>query len=134
MSEDVKQLYLEYRALTEQAKRVQEFLEQTAENVAEVGNTIRAVEEVAKLKKGDRLFAPVANGIFVDARLDDPGTLRMNVGGKVVSAKSTQEVVALLEKQREELRTMRDRATAEYEEMVQRIREIESRVEAAEKE
>jgi prefoldin subunit 5 len=85
---DTQQLYMEYRGMSEQLQKVQQFLEQTTENIGELSNVIEAVAELGKLKKGDRLFAPLANGIFVDATLNDPTTLRMNVGGKVVVSRT----------------------------------------------
>lgn len=131
---DPQQLYLEYKGMSEQLQKVQQFLEQTTENIGELGNVIDAVEELGTLKKGERLFAPIANGIFVDATLNDPSTLRMNVGGKVVVTKSVEEAMAILKEQRTDLENLRDRATSDSIKIMERLRQIEAAIESSEKE
>lgn len=129
MKEKEEELYLEYRSLTEQMQKIQQFLEQTTENISELKGTVNAVETLAGIKKGSHIFAPIANGIFVDATLNDPHNLRMNVGGKVVVAKSTKAAKELLEKQLTKLQQIRDRATQEYSQTMTRLRQIEATVE-----
>jgi prefoldin alpha subunit len=131
---DTQQLYMEYRGMSEQLQKVQQFLEQTTENIGELSNVIEAVAELGKLKKGDRLFAPLANGIFVDATLNDPTTLRMNVGGKVVVSRTIDEATALLMKQKKELEELRDRATTDSIKITERLRQIESAIENSQEE
>ncbi len=124
-----KSLYVEYRSLSEQFKKAQEFLEELAENIAEVTGLIKSLEELRGLEGGSRILAPIANGVFVTARLEETGTVRMNVGGGVVVEKSVPAAQKLLEEQRGELRKNRERVSKEAFAMMLRLKEIESLVE-----
>ncbi len=124
-----QQLYMEYRGLMEQLRRVQEYVEQTTQGIAEIAAVIEALDSLSKLKKGSRIFAPVANGIFVDASLNDTASVRMNVGGSIVVEKSVEEAKQLLEKQRTDLEQLRDRANADYVSLTSRLRAIEAAME-----
>jgi len=126
---DAQQLYLEYQSLAEQSQKVRDYLDEMASSVQEIGKVIEALDAFSKLKKGDRLFAPIANGIFIDANLNDSGTVRMNVGGQTVVPKSVDEAKRLLERQRQELESLHDRANNEYLAMAARMKSIERRLE-----
>jgi len=91
MNEDeTRELYVEYRTLTEQLQQIQQYLQETGENMGEVANVIAALDEFSRLNTNDKIFAPIANGIFIDARLTDPQTVRMNVGGGWSSRRASQ--------------------------------------------
>lgn len=124
-----KELYLEYQVLTEQLKKVERYLEQTTESLAELAGTITNLDEFRHIKKGTRLFAPIANGIFIDATLNDAKLVRMNVGKSVVVTRTIDEAKALLEQQREELKELQRRAEADHLKIHQRLKEIEKSVE-----
>ena len=129
--DDAKELYMEYQLLTEQLKKIQHYLEKTTENLADLGNTIQHLHTFGNLKKGARVFAPIANGIFIDATLNDPKHVRMNVGAKTVTTKTIAEAKELLEQQQQELHQLRARAEADNLKVTQRLKEIEAAVEAA---
>ncbi len=124
-----QQLYLEYRGLMEQLRRVQEYVEQTTQGIAEIAAVIEALDSLSRLTKGSRIFAPIANGIFVDASLNDAASVRMNVGGSVVVEKSVEEAKELLGKQRADLELLRDRANTDYGSLTNRLRAIEAAME-----
>jgi prefoldin alpha subunit len=128
-----RHLYLEYRAVSEQLQTVQQYLEQTAESMAEVAGVIAALDDLSQLRKGSRIFAPIANGIFVDATLNDSSSVRMNVGSGVVCQKPIAEAKLLLEQQRKELEELQARAAKERETLTARMREIEEQVDDQEK-
>lgn len=127
--DESRQLYLEYRSATEQLQKLQEYLDQTTENMGEVGNLVAALDEFGALTPGSALLAPIANGIFFDATLKDPSTVKMNVGAGVMVEKTIAEAKALLEKQRADLEALRSRALKDREQLVLRLKEIEQNVE-----
>jgi prefoldin alpha subunit len=126
--EEPRRLYLEYRAVSEQLQQVQQYLEQTAESIAEVAGVIAALDDLSQLRKGSRIFAPIANGIFVDATLNDSSTVRMSVGSGVVCQKPIAEAKLLLDQQRKELEKLQERAAKEGETLTARMHEIEAQV------
>lgn len=133
-ADESQQLYLEYRAVSEQLQKVQDYLEQTTENMTEVAAVIEALDELSHLQKGSRIFAPIANGLFVDATLNDPSTVRMNVGAKTVVQKTIDEAKQLLAQQRHELEELQTRAAKDRDTLLARMHTIEEQVEAEAKE
>ncbi len=129
-----QQLYIEYRTLTEQLKKIQEYLRQTQENITELGTLKESFDRFKQLKKGQRVLAPIANGIFIDAKLNATDRFYMNIGAQTVVAKSIDEAKALLTKQQEEMERLRDRAQRDEATLLQRMRQIELRVQEHEKE
>lgn len=127
--DDSKQLYLEYRGLTEQLKKVQRYLEQTQESIGELNQLIEGLDTFAGLKQGDRIFAPMANGIFIDATLNST-ELRMNVGGDIVVPRNVPDAQHLLRRQRSDLEQLRERATSDQRQLLGRMRQIEMKIEA----
>ena len=128
--EKARELYMEYRSLTEQLQKVQAYLQETVENVNQVNMVIESLDQLGKLEKGARIFAPIANGIFVDATLHDPRHVRLNVGGKVVVNKSVPDAKRLLEGQRRDLEGLRDRAQGDAANITKRLRGIETTIES----
>jgi len=127
---DPKELYFEYKLLSEQLKKLEAYLQQSTGSLEQVAGTREALQQFSRQEKGSRLFAPIANGIFLDVTLNDPTSVRMNVGKGVVATKSIDEANALLEKQEEELRRLRDHAHADILELTKRLKEIEAVIEA----
>jgi len=127
--QDMQRLYLEYRAHTEQAQQLQNYLEQTGQGIVDINGIIGALQEFTKLEPGSKIFAPIANGIFIDATLNQASTVRMNTGAGIVVEKTVLEAVALLEKQRKDLEELRDRANADYAAITMKLREIEASIE-----
>ncbi len=127
--QEVKELYFEYKMASEQLKKVEAYAKETTESLEQIANTINALEQFAQQEKGARLFAPIANGIFIDVTLNDPKSFRMNVGKGVVVTKSLNEAKALLGRQREELERLRRRAEHDMVKLSARLKEIEALVE-----
>lgn len=130
---EAQQFYLEYRVSAEQLKQVQEYLDQTAEGIVEITNLIGALDSLSTIEQGSRIFAPLANGVFLDASLNDSAHVRMNVGSGVVVKKTISEAKTLLEQQRKDLEVLRERATGDAMKLNLRMREIEQWMETAEK-
>lgn len=128
MMDSDQQLYLEYRTLHEQLKKIQEYLQQTQENITELGTLKEGFDRFRALKKGDRILAPITNGVFVDATLNDPSTFRMNIGAQTVVVKSIDEAKALITAQQEEMEKLRDRATKDQNDLMTRMRQIEAKI------
>ncbi|RME31578.1 prefoldin subunit alpha [Candidatus Woesearchaeota archaeon] len=121
--------YIEYRTLTEQLKKIREYQQQTQENIVELGKLKESFDRFRELKKGQRILAPITNGVFVDATLNDPTTFHMNIGADVVVTKSIDEAKELITKQEKEMAKLHARATKDEEQLVARMREIEKHVE-----
>jgi len=116
VSKEDMQALQEYR---EQVDYYQKLVEQLDNNLADLAKLKAEINELEKLKGDEEILAPLANGIFIDAKLKSVKHLKVNVGRGVVVKKTIPETVRLLEKQEEEIARAR-------EETVQRLQEIYS--------
>lgn len=102
--------------LTVQASQFQEYIDRLEKSLMDLEALKVTVEEVAKLKKGVAIHAPVANGIFVEATLEDSKHLLVNVGEGIVLKKTIPQTIKLLEKQEKEIQKAKDEVEVKIQE------------------
>ncbi|MGV8162620.1 MAG: prefoldin subunit alpha [Candidatus Nanoarchaeia archaeon] len=61
------------------------------------------LKEMDSLKGGEDILAPVANGIFVEAKLKNSKTVKVNIGKGVMVDKTIPETIELIERQEQEV-------------------------------
>lgn len=128
--DNAREVYMEYQTLSQKVKQIQEYLEATTENVTEITNIIHALQELEELKTGENILAPIANGIFVEATLNNASTVRLNVGSGVTVEKKVPEAVKMLERQRADLESLRERASEDHQQTLAKLKELEQQVDA----
>ena len=101
--EQMKEKYMQFQAIQQQLEQVNEHLETLTQQNAEVDISINAIKEIGKTEQDNEILAPVANGIFIKAKLLDNKKLVVNVGSDTTVEKTVDEVVKLLEEQRKQM-------------------------------
>lgn len=117
--------YYELQMLDQQMKQMQQYLETFDQQLEEIEYVIESLESLKGLKRGDEMLAPVANGIFVKAKLEEKDDLLINVGNDVVVKKSVADGLKMLESQKEEVQKYRDETLSKMDEMIHRIEELQ---------
>ena len=110
--------YLRFQMIEQQAQQLQQYLQVFDQQLLELRTIIKSLKEFNELKKGDSILAPVANGMFVKAKLEEASTLRINVGAGVVVSKTVEEAVKMMESQESEIIQYRSDALAKLEELL----------------
>jgi len=124
--ESLQERYMELQMLDQQIRQLQKYLQSFDQQLVEIKSVIVAIKDFGSLKKGDVILAPIANGVFVKARLEDASHLRINVGSNVVVTKSINEAVSLLEAQEKEIVQYRSETLANMEEFMKRLEGLQS--------
>jgi prefoldin alpha subunit len=124
--QDSQENYIKAQMLEQQLKQLQKYLENFEEQVAGIRALIDSLNEFAALNKGEKILAPLTNGIFIRAKLEDPTELLINVGNNVVVAKSIPEAIKLLEGQESELQQYRMETVSQLEELMKQIESMQS--------
>lgn len=100
-SKQEEQIYREWVA---QIQYFQKMMEELENNLQGIERLKQDIQELQNFKGDEDILAPVANGIFIEAKLKNKDKLKVNVGNGVVVEKSITETIHLLEKQEEEIR------------------------------
>lgn len=91
------------KQMSSQFGQLQQYVEKLDINLSELASLKESLKEFEKTKKGSKIYAPIANGIFVEATLDDSSTFLVNVGKGIVVKKTIKETLDLIKKQEEEI-------------------------------
>ena len=108
---------MQFQQLQQKIEQVTEHVEMLNHHNMELEESKKAVAKLGISKEGSEVFAPIANGIFIKARLNDSTKLLVNVGSNTVIEKTIEEVIDLLSEQERDLA----KNTAEAQEFLQQL-------------
>lgn len=117
--------YFHLQMIDQQAKQLQQYLQVFDQQLLEIKSIIDSLQELALLKKGDTILAPIANGIFVKAKLEENQEVRINVGAGIVATKSIKEAITLLEAQEAEIKNYRNETISKLEELMRQAEKLQ---------
>ncbi len=112
---ELQKKYFELQMANNQLKQIEKQLELIEAQVLEALTIINALDELKSSKQGAKSLAPVANGIFVEAKLENIQDLLVNVGGGIVVKKSVDETKSMLQNQVSELRSAEQELLVQFE-------------------
>lgn len=98
-------MYLQFQILQQQMEQINQNLEILNQQHAELDSSKNAVVEIRKIKIDNEILVPVANGIFIKAKLSDNNDLVVNVGANTTVTKDIEQVVGMLDKHQKEIST-----------------------------
>ena len=117
--------YLKLQMIDQQVRQLQQYLQTFDQQVIEIKSVISSLKELSALKKGDLIFAPVANGIFIKAKLEDNQEVKVNVGHNTVVTKSIDDAVKMLQGQEAEITQYRSDVLAKFDELIKQAEELQ---------
>jgi prefoldin alpha subunit len=117
--------YLKLQMIDQQVRQLQQYLQTFDQQVIEIKSVISSLKELSALKKGDLIFAPVANGIFIKAKLEDNQEVKVNVGHNTVVTKSIDNAVKMLQGQEAEITQYRSDVLAKFDELIKQAEELQ---------
>ncbi|MAF35210.1 prefoldin subunit alpha [Candidatus Woesearchaeota archaeon] len=123
--EAAKEKYMELKVLEQRMTQTQEQLQQVAQQVNDVQETIQHLEELKKVKPGTELYVPVASGIFIPAKMGDPQKLLVNVGNSTVVDKTAEQSKKLLQDQAKEMEKLKNDLTEQLHKLAEHAQAIQ---------
>jgi prefoldin alpha subunit len=91
--------YMQLQMLQQHAEQISEHIQKLQTQLQEITSSVEALRGLQSTKVNTEILAPVANGIFLKAALQDNQNLVVNVGAEVTVEKTIPEVITLLEEQ-----------------------------------
>jgi prefoldin alpha subunit len=117
--------YLKLQMIDQQVRQLQQYLQTFDQQLIEIKSVISSLKELSALKKGDSILAPVANGIFIKAKLEDNQEVKVNVGNNTVVTKSIDDTVKMLQGQEAEITQYRSDVLAKFDELIKQAEELQ---------
>lgn len=99
VSEDKQAEMMEMQQMQQQIEALSNQVEELKQHLAEITISKDALQEIQKTKLETEILAPVANGIFVKAKLVNNENVVINVGMNTTVEKTIPEAINLLEEQ-----------------------------------
>lgn len=121
----LQQKYMEYQTMQQQMQQIQKQVQLTADQVMEMEFIKNSLSDMSAVKKGERILCPISNGIFVDAKIEDPGSFYVNVGSGVVVKKDLDGAKKLMDSQKGEVENVRQQMLSQVTELSTRLQDIE---------
>ncbi len=99
----LKQKYAELRVAASQIKQLQQQLEAVEEKKRELEAASSSLEELKSAREGTKMLAPITDGIFAKATIENCDELIVNVGSNVCVKKTVDEARRMMEGKKHEL-------------------------------
>jgi prefoldin alpha subunit len=123
--ENEQNKYIQLQMVDQQARQLQQYLQTFDQQLLEIRSVIASLNEFSKLKKGDSILAPIANGIFVKAKLEESKEVRVNVGNNTVVTKTIESAIKMLEGQEAEINQYRSDVLAKFDELLKQAEALQ---------
>jgi len=105
--EELQKKYAEFQVIEKQLKMVSDQIQELNSKMMELEYISQSVAELSTLKEGTEILAPFSSGIFVRATIQKANEFLVNVGTGTVVKKSLEETQGLLQKQAEDIESLR---------------------------
>ncbi len=116
-SQEMQKKVLQFQILQANLQLLAERERHFAEKLAEMEETMRALEDLKGVKPGDSIMVPLGSGNFVAGEVKDCEKVLVGFGAGVVIKKSQEEARKIINKRAEELNS----ALHELENQIQHI-------------
>ncbi|QQG39798.1 MAG: prefoldin subunit alpha [Candidatus Aenigmatarchaeota archaeon] len=124
-------LLYQYQMLSAQMEALQKQASLIAEGMEEVSETIRTLEGMKSLKKGDEILVPLGSGTFTHGALTDVSGILVNIGADVVRKKSVDDARGTLEKRKTEMESLSKRLAQDLTRVQTTMAALEPEIQAA---
>jgi prefoldin alpha subunit len=126
--ESRREKLLELQFLDGQIKQAEQQISQVEEQIFEVNSLIDSLSELKTAKKGQEILVPVANGIFIKAKIEDKESLKVNVGGGVVVEKTIDNTIEMLKEQIRNIETYKNEIFVQLQQLVAQASDIQAKI------
>lgn len=122
---EIQKKYLELQLVGNQLKQVEKQLELFESQILEALTIVQSLEDIKNAKTNTKSLAPLANGIFVETKLENVQNLLVNVGSGVVVRKTVDDTKQMLESQVGELRAGEQELLHQFEALSLKAQELQ---------
>jgi prefoldin alpha subunit len=129
--QEMQEKFMMFQTLHKQIEQIQQHIEMMNQQKMELDISVTALKTLGETAAGTEILAPIANGIFMKAKVTDNQKLVVNVGSNVTTEKTVEQVVGLLEEQDSKINEKIVEASQLLEQMQEQAMDVFKQVEAA---
>lgn len=101
--EFLQERYVEMQLIERQASQLRQRLQMVEGEIQEVRSNVAALDEISKVKPGEEVMIPLANGIFARGTVQDTEKLLVGVGASVIVEKDIPSTKKILDQRLQSL-------------------------------
>lgn len=116
---------MKYQVLDQNIKQLQQQLETADQQIIAIMATIQSLDEYKTVKDGTEILVPLNNGIFTKATLKKEDSVLINVGSSVIVEKSIEDTKKLIEKQKEEIISIKEKMSINMNKLLEKASALE---------
>ncbi len=103
--EFLQERYVEMQLIEKQANQLRQRLQMVEGEIQEVRSNAAALNEISKVKPGEEVMIPLANGIFVRGTVEETKKLLVGIGASIVVEKDIPSTKKILDQRLQTLET-----------------------------
>lgn len=123
--EELKKRYIEMQLFDNELKQLRENLEGIESQLMEIRHIQESIQGIRQYKDGTTMLVPIANGIFIKAKLVKEDKLKINIGQNSVTEYSFDETTKLLTRQKNNIEELQKRLVTDFESLSGQMRRME---------
>ena len=124
MKEEQQKKFLELQILSQQSKELQQQYAVLDQQLIELSIIIDTLNEVKNRKDKTEILTSLGQGVFIKTNLKQNNEFLVNVGGNVVVAKSMNELLDLIIKQEDDIKSILEQIELEINQIYSRINQL----------
>ena len=124
MKEEQQKKFLELQILSQQSKELQQQYAVLDQQLIELSIIIDTLNEVKNTKDKTEILTSLGQGVFIKTNLKQNNEFLVNVGGNVVVAKSMNELLDLIIKQEDDIKSILEQIELEINQIYSRINQL----------
>ena len=109
---------LELQTLDAKIKQIEDGLVNIENQIIEINLVIECIKEISNVKPDSEALVPLANGIFIKAKIADTQMLKVNIGSNTVVEKSNEETQQMLKDQLKSIEEYKDELMRDIQKLV----------------
>jgi prefoldin alpha subunit len=116
--DDIKRKYYELQEMEKQMKEFHGNLQVIDMQLGESARILEALEDMKKVKEGTDALVPIAEGMFIPAKLNSTQQILINAGSNTFVYKSVDEVQQLVAQQQAQIKELRGHIQDSLQELI----------------
>ena len=110
----------------QEMQQLQQHLQKAEEQIAEIEYTQQSLQELAEVASDTEIRVPVANGVFVKAKIQEPQKLLVNVGSDTCLEKPTEQVREMLMQQVMQIAEIHEQMSHKMQDLMETLKKKEA--------
>ena len=126
LHQELHQRSAELQYMEEHFNKLSSHYKEYENKIVDIAAIKESIDDIKKQEVGSEILVPLANGIFIKAKLSEKDNFLVNVGSDVVVRKDSEQAKILLDEQAKEINTYKENIYQQMINISEQIRNVET--------